>query len=415
MPGLLHHHVVGKFLINANFDKASGHCSAMPVPIHVMPVSSLGFLLLIINFNCMKKNSTPVLLVIIANFITIVAFSQGIGINATSAAPDSSAMLDVQSTAKGMLIPRMTSAQRNAIALPATGLMVFDKTTKSFWFKSTSRWVELVDSTNTIWAKKDTSVYLNDNQNVGIGTSAPEVRLHIERGTDVGAASGGYLQLGATSNPNLAFDNNEIQARNNGRPANLTMQLGGGNTGIGTSNPEVKLQISNGTDIGLYGGGYLQLGAGTVPNLGFDNNQIQARNNASPSTLYLQHNGGNLQLGANDIAASTTNVYINNGKLLKPETGSANLLPLCYGKVSANGTLISGTSNVSVVKGSRTGQYVIHCSGLTSSTIMTGCTNDIGGGSSLNVQYNATDQALATIFTGAGLENMTFSFIFYNL
>ena len=40
--------------------------------------------------------------------------------------PDPSALLDLQSTGKGLLPPRMTTAQRNAIALPATGLIVYN-------------------------------------------------------------------------------------------------------------------------------------------------------------------------------------------------------------------------------------------------------------------------------------------------
>ncbi|HKR07312.1 MAG TPA: hypothetical protein VJY62_21940, partial [Bacteroidia bacterium] len=56
----------------------------------------------------------------------IPAFSQnGVGINPTGAAADPSAMLDVSSTTKGILVPRMTAAQRAALVLPATGLMVF--------------------------------------------------------------------------------------------------------------------------------------------------------------------------------------------------------------------------------------------------------------------------------------------------
>ena len=54
--------------------------------------------------------------------ISFCAFSQT-GIGTTT--PDASAKLEVFSTTKGLLIPRMTSAQRAAITLPANGLMVF--------------------------------------------------------------------------------------------------------------------------------------------------------------------------------------------------------------------------------------------------------------------------------------------------
>ncbi|MEM6699567.1 MAG: right-handed parallel beta-helix repeat-containing protein, partial [Bacteroidota bacterium] len=48
-----------------------------------------------------------------------------VGINSDGSAPDPSAMLDVQSTSKGFLTPRMTEAQRDAIATPATGLLIY--------------------------------------------------------------------------------------------------------------------------------------------------------------------------------------------------------------------------------------------------------------------------------------------------
>lgn len=51
--------------------------------------------------------------------------AQGVAFNATGAAADASAMVDVASTSKGMLIPRMTNAQINVISSPATGLMAY--------------------------------------------------------------------------------------------------------------------------------------------------------------------------------------------------------------------------------------------------------------------------------------------------
>ncbi|MBK9335833.1 MAG: hypothetical protein IPM98_04330 [Lewinellaceae bacterium] len=66
-----------------------------------------------------------------------------IAINTDSSAADPSAMLDVKSSIRGVLVPRMSTAQRTAIAAPATGLLVFDATTTTFWFFNGAIWVEL--------------------------------------------------------------------------------------------------------------------------------------------------------------------------------------------------------------------------------------------------------------------------------
>jgi hypothetical protein len=60
------------------------------------------------------------------------AFAQ-VGINADNSPPNSSAMLDVNSTSKGFLPPRMTMVQRDAITSPADGLMIYciDATSQS--------------------------------------------------------------------------------------------------------------------------------------------------------------------------------------------------------------------------------------------------------------------------------------------
>src|SRR5580765_1088952 len=70
------------------------------------------------------------------------SFSQSVAINTTGNAANTSAMLDVSSTNKGLLTPRMTTAQRTSIVAPADGLLVYDTNTKSFWYFSTS-WKEI--------------------------------------------------------------------------------------------------------------------------------------------------------------------------------------------------------------------------------------------------------------------------------
>jgi len=75
-------------------------------------------------------------------------FAQNIGINATGALPHQSAMLDISAINKGLLVPRMTSAQRAAITTPAIGLLVFDTETTSFWFHNGTSWSQLSVGSN---------------------------------------------------------------------------------------------------------------------------------------------------------------------------------------------------------------------------------------------------------------------------
>lgn len=80
--------------------------------------------------------------------------------------------------------------------------------------------------------------------NVGVGTTAPDRKLHVSGGSDIDSAfNGGYLRIGPTTTGNLLFDNNEIQAVNNGAANNLGINVEGGNVGIGTVNPSAKLQV----------------------------------------------------------------------------------------------------------------------------------------------------------------------------
>src|SRR5687768_7149261 len=81
----------------------------------------------------------------------IMAQGGNVGIGTTN--PHSSAALDIQSTDKGILIPRMTSVQRNAISNAGTGLLVFDNTTESFWFKTAIGWKELIDTAGSLWSR----------------------------------------------------------------------------------------------------------------------------------------------------------------------------------------------------------------------------------------------------------------------
>lgn len=70
--------------------------------------------------------------------------SAQVAVNTDGSTADPSAMIDVKSTSKGALIPRMTTTQRTGISNPATGLLVFDTDSQAFWFYTGSDWEQLL-------------------------------------------------------------------------------------------------------------------------------------------------------------------------------------------------------------------------------------------------------------------------------
>ena len=88
------------------------------------------------------KNFTKMFLA--ACLLTVFAISlnaqTGVAINSTGAEPDNSSILDVSSTTKGFLPPRMTTVQRNAISSPAEGLVIYNTDEKTLNIYNGTLW-----------------------------------------------------------------------------------------------------------------------------------------------------------------------------------------------------------------------------------------------------------------------------------
>ena len=92
---------------------------------------------------------------------------------------EETAMLDVQSLTKGMLVPRLTTTQREAILFPATGLLVFDTNLLSFYFYNGVAWIDL--STGGLWQTDGSGIYMaNTLLNMGVGSLTPNGKLEIK-------------------------------------------------------------------------------------------------------------------------------------------------------------------------------------------------------------------------------------------
>jgi hypothetical protein len=79
------------------------------------------------------------------------AYSQSLSVNTDGSAADTSAILDIKSSSKGILLPRVTLAEKNAINLPANGLMVYQTDNNpGFYFYDGTAWKSLAaTSTNS--------------------------------------------------------------------------------------------------------------------------------------------------------------------------------------------------------------------------------------------------------------------------
>ena len=150
--------------------------------------------------------------------ITLIAsysLTAQVAVTTDGSSADASAMLDVKSTDKGMLLPSMTATQRNAISSPAIGLLVFVTDDNNFYFYNGAAWTQFSGGGNpagTIvafggstvpdgWLLCDGSevsrtVYPNlynaitANWGAGNGTTTfhlPDLRGRFLRGTDHGA------------------------------------------------------------------------------------------------------------------------------------------------------------------------------------------------------------------------------------
>ena len=119
----------------------------------------------------------------LTTLLATTALAQGVAINATGAVADTSAILDLAATNKGFLPPRMTAAQRAAIALPATGLLVYqtDGAAGLYYNAGTSAapgWKQVLDASSGTnpWTANGSAIHYSSG-NVGIQRAAPTARL----------------------------------------------------------------------------------------------------------------------------------------------------------------------------------------------------------------------------------------------
>ncbi|WP_269227455.1 hypothetical protein [Flavobacterium eburneipallidum] len=97
--------------------------------------------------------------------------AQSVAINNDGSTADNSAILDLKSNNQGVLVPRMTQTNRNAIATPATGLMIFQTdNTPAFYFNAgtptTPNWQTVGGGSTMVYPNVELGVTNTTIQNI---------------------------------------------------------------------------------------------------------------------------------------------------------------------------------------------------------------------------------------------------------
>lgn len=112
-----------------------------------------------------------VLLVALLIAATVNAQNVGISDDGNSFTPNSSSVLELKSSSKGFLIPRMTNAQRVAISSPATGLMVYQTDgNEGFWYYNSTEWIKIgTENSNPVTKTTSTTLTVYETMVMGTG------------------------------------------------------------------------------------------------------------------------------------------------------------------------------------------------------------------------------------------------------
>ncbi len=272
--------------------------------------------------------------IIVCLLSPVTLTAQSVAINTTGATANASSIIDISSTIKGMLVPRMNATQRTAIAAPANGLLVYDNDSLAFAYYDGTIWNFIKGNSNIAkaWGLKGNAGTTTANF---LGTTDAEpLRFRINN-KPFGFLKSNNLALGeealllnSTGNENIAFGTFSLSK-------NTT---GSSNTAVGQntliSNTIGYNNIAVGKDA-LYknteGYNLIAIGGGALYNQTFND----------------QDNYSNIAIGFNALYSNTTgsfNTAIGDIALVNNITGKSNTA-IGFESLAANTTGGSNTAN----------------------------------------------------------------------
>ncbi len=197
---------------------------------------------------------------------TNLVFSQSVAINTDGSTANASAMLDVKSTLKGMLIPRMSRTERNAIASPATGLIIFQNAPDSIglYYYNGSGWTWILANSNSdtlAWRTGGNTGTVDGNHFIGTKDNIPfNIKVNNQKAGRIDHIGWNTFYGYQAGNANgSAIHNTAV-----GYQAFLSNTSGNNNTAIGTLAANANTSGGENTAMG-YGASYINtVGSGNT-------------------------------------------------------------------------------------------------------------------------------------------------------
>lgn len=152
-----------------------------------------------------------------------------INIGVGNKAPDASAILDLTSTGRGILIPRLSTSQRLTIASPASGLLVYDSVIKAFYFWDGAAWSNVGSGGSGF------------TFSTGLTNTSGTITNNLSTGV-----SGGQTIIGGTaSGNNLTFSSTSHATKGKDIFGTSAYDEVNNRWGIGTTSPAAALHLNN--------------------------------------------------------------------------------------------------------------------------------------------------------------------------
>ncbi|MCD4736102.1 MAG: hypothetical protein K8R53_08675, partial [Bacteroidales bacterium] len=207
----------------------------------------------------MKTVKNYLFLLFITTSLTV--FGQNIAITDDSTySADNSAMLDVKSTSKGLLVPRLTENEKINITNPADGLLIYqtDGNSGFYYYIGTGQdtgWKKLSKMSDSYWTRDPVRDYLFNSKlddSIGIGVTNPEEKLEV-RGNLALDTIDPYLlfiqdslhagRISYFLPPDVGYMHLQAWDMNNFEANGVVIRSPGQEVGIGTLNPSAKLDV----------------------------------------------------------------------------------------------------------------------------------------------------------------------------